>query len=210
MELRELKDMWQTKIEGDISTQQYTSEHINEIIMKTHLTVDKLHSTNIFWWKVSKISIAALVFMLLLNVILFVISPNDFGQFEHALPFMAVIGVFGLLSLWINYEQVKIFDMGGAANLRMGIESSIQQFKRFYFLSSLFNLVVLPIVFYSGILIAKMGFFKVKFSFSGELVWQSLIFTAITMLLGHFYYKKTYFRWLAELKMNLSELSQQN
>ena len=51
MELRELKDMWQTKIEGDISTQQYTSEHINEIIMKTNLTVDKLQQLLAKFWQ---------------------------------------------------------------------------------------------------------------------------------------------------------------
>ncbi|WP_207423067.1 hypothetical protein [Desertivirga brevis] len=208
MELHEFKELFEADSESKTLTDKYNTEKINSIIMKTNATVGKLHRTNTFWWNFAKVSTILLLLSLALNVITFLASPDKFPQMGKALPFLGIIAVFGLTSLWTYYEQLNIFDIGDSQTMKNAIETSIRRFKRFYLLMNVTYLVMLPPVFYAGSLLFQMGFHRVEFIFSLKEVLQSVILTAIAMGASHLYYKRNYFRRLSELKRNLNELDE--
>lgn len=206
MELNEFKAIWQSGFAQDKLTEKYNSEKINEIIMKSTITITKLHSTNTIWWNIAKISTLALIGSLALNIITFLVSPERFSKTHVVLPFFAIIALFSLITLWLYYEKVKIFEIKDALNMQIAIDTSIRRFQRFYIFSNIITMVMYPGVFYVGTLLIKMGFSNIHFVWNAKEVLRCVVLTVVVMGAEHWYHKKTYFKWLTELKNNLQEL----
>lgn len=208
MELDEFKDLWQTKARASSLTDSYNDEHINQIIMDTNSKLSALHGTNIFWWKFSKISTVLLLGILALTVTLFVIDPEIHAQLSIALPFIGIVTLCAVVSLGLYYQQARIFDLDGAVNIKMAMESAIRRFKRFYFLFNVANLIMLPVGFYIAALLIEKGFLHIEFVVDQNKALQSAALTVVTLAASHWYYKRKYFARLGAIRSALDELDE--
>lgn len=207
MELDDLKDSWQAYLRQEKKHEQTISEHLNEKKMNVSNTLSKLSSTTLYWWKFTKNVIILLFACLLLNIILFFIFPERFQNLEHALPVFGMVALFGLVTLWAYYEQVKIFDIADAANIKAALKSTMGRFKRWYLLTTLIYVIVFPLIYYIVVKVV-LQLFHAELSLLTEVGISGAL--SVTSLLGnHLYYKKTYFKWLQTLSDSLDELQEQ-
>ncbi|MEK6477509.1 hypothetical protein WJR50_08240 [Catalinimonas sp. 4WD22] len=204
MELDDLRNTWQAHLSQEKEHARPLSEHFNEKNMNVSNALSKLSSTTLYWWKLTKVSIILLFACLLLNVVLFFIFPERFQNLEHALPVFGMVALFGLVTLWAYYEQVKIFDIADAANIKAALKSTMGRFKRWYLLTTLIYVIVFPLIYYIVVKVV-LQLFQVELSLLTE-VSISGVMAVISLLGNHLYYKKTYFKWLHTLNKNLEEL----
>jgi hypothetical protein len=208
MELKEFKKIWNQELEKENSTTINTSEILNAILMNANSLMGKLNSTTLYWWKLARNTFTLLILVLLLNIGMFFLFPHKFQNLQNALPVYSTIGVFALSTLWIYYEKAKIFEVYDSNNLKQSIENVLKRFNRWYTLSTLFYIVVFPPVFYVIIKITLQSF-HATLPFKTE-IGYSLLLSIVSLIGNHLYYKRTYFKWLDNLKINLQELSEES
>lgn len=206
MELDDLKNTWQAYLRQEKEHSQPLSEHLNEKKMNVSNTLSKLSSTTIYWWKFTKNVIILLFTCLLFNLMLFFIFPERFQNLEHALPVFGMVALFGLITLWTYYEQVKIFDISDAVNIKAALKSTMGRFKRWYLLTTLIYVIVFPLIYYMVVKV-MLQLFHVELFLLTEVIISGVL-SVISLLGNHLYYKKTYFKWLHVLNKNLEELEE--
>ncbi|HOX81566.1 MAG TPA: hypothetical protein PLJ60_00150 [Chryseolinea sp.] len=204
MELDEFKTSWNKYLEEERNTKP-TSDHINTITMKISTTLETINEKTIYWWKFARNIMILLFIMLAANISFFILFPEKFQNLENALPVFGVLAVYALGILWVYYEKVKIFDIVDSKNIRCALEKAIRRFNRWYVLSTLLYVFLVPIMFYVVINIGAEAFLHRAFSLKTEII-ACAVMTVITLVGNHFYYKKTYFKWLALLETSLKEL----
>jgi len=208
MELKEFKQIWNQELEKENSTPINTSEILNDILMNTNSLMGKLNSTTLYWWKLTRNTFTLLILIILISIGMFFLFPNKFQNLQNALPVYSIIGVFALSTLWIYYEKAKIFEVYDSNNLKQSIENVLKRFNRWYTLSTIFYIVVFPPVFYVIIKITLQSF-HATLPFKTE-IGYSLLLSIVSLVGNHIYYKRTYFKWLDNLKNNLQELSEES
>ncbi len=175
--------------------------------MNTNNLVGKLNITTLYWWKLTRNTFTFLILVLLINIAMFFLFPSKFQNLQNALPVYGIVGLFALSTLWIYYEKARIFELNDSDSLRLSIEKTLKRFKRWYSLSTLLYVVLFPPVFYVIIKITLQSF-HVTLPFKTEIGF-SLLLSIVSLTGNHIYYKKTYFKWLGNLKNNLHELSEE-
>ncbi|WPP53020.1 hypothetical protein [Catalinimonas niigatensis] len=206
MELDDLKNTWQAYISQDQEHAQPLSEHLNKNKMNVSNTLSKLSSTTLYWWKFTKNVIILLFACLIFNVVLFFIFPERFQNLEHALPVFGMVALFGLVTLWTYYEQVKIFDIADAVNIKAALKNTKERFKRWYLLTTLIYVIVFPLIYFVVVKVV-LQLFHVEFPLLTEVSISGAL-SVISLLGNHLYYKKTYFKWLHTLSKSLDELEE--
>ncbi len=204
MELDDLKNAWQDYLTQEKETSQPISEHLNKKNMNVADTLSKLSSTTIYWWKFTRNVIILLFACLMLNVLLFFIFPERFQNLENALPVFGMVAFYGLVTLWAYYEQVKIFDIADAVNIKAALKNTKERFKRWYLLTTLIYVIVFPLIYYVVVKVV-LQLFHIELSLLIE-VGISGALSIISLLANHLYYKSTYFKWLHSLQQSLEEL----
>lgn len=204
MEIDEFKTTWNKYLE-DERKESLHSDYVNMITMKISNTVNKLNENTIYWWKFTRNVMILLFIMLAANISFFILFPDKFQNLENALPVFGVLALYAVGVLWVYYEKVKIFDIVDSNNIRNAIEKAIRRFNRWYILSTLLYLFLLPLMFYVVVNIGSEAFLHRSFPLNTEVI-ACAVMTIITLIGNHFYYKKTYFKWLDLLKNNLKEL----
>ncbi len=204
MELDEFKTTWNKYLEDERKEKPH-SDHVNTITMKISNTVNKLNENTIYWWKFTRNVMILLFIMLAANISFFILFPEKFQNLENALPVFGVLAFYAIGVLWVYYEKVKIFDIVDSNNIRNAIAKAIRRFNRWYILSTLLYLFLLPLMFYVVVNIGSEAFLHRSFPLNTEVI-ACAVMTIITLIGNHFYYKKTYFKWLDLLKNNLKEL----
>jgi hypothetical protein len=204
MELDEFKTSWNKYLE-DEGKNYSPSEHLNTITMKMSTTLNKLNDNTHHWWKFTRNVMILLFIILAANISFFILFPEKFQNLNNALPVFGVLAFYAIGILWVYYEKVKIFDIVDSNNIRTAIEKAIRRFNRWYALSTLLYLFILPLMFYVVVNIGGEAFFKRSFSLNTEVIFCAVM-TLVTLIGNHFYYKQTYFKWLSLLKSNLKEM----
>ncbi len=204
MELDEFKTSWNKYLE-DERKDKPPSEYLNTITMKMSNTLNKLNENTHYWWKFTRNVMILLFAMLAANISFFILFPEKFQNLNNALPVFGVLTIYALGILWVYYEKVKIFDIIDSNNIRTAIGKAIRRFNRWYALSTILFIFLLPLMFYVVVNIGSEAFLKKTFSLNTEVIFCAVM-TIITLVGNHFYYKKTYFKWLSLLKTNLKEL----
>ncbi|MDF9794901.1 hypothetical protein OKW21_000164 [Catalinimonas alkaloidigena] len=120
--------------------------------------------------------------------------------------FFGMVALFGLVTLWAYYEQVKIFDISDAVNIKAALKNTMGRFKRWYLLTTLIYVIVFPLIYYIVVEVV-LQLFHVELSLLTE-VSISGVLSVISLLGNHLYYKSTYFKWLQTLSESLDELQQ--
>ncbi len=204
MELDDLKNVWQNYLNEEKVDINNLLEPKHTHAMNVSDVLSKLSKTTIYRWKFTKNVIIILFSLLVMNISFFVLFPGKFQNLENALPVFGTVALFGLVMLLAYYEQMKIFDISDAVNIKAGLKSTIYRFNRWYILSTLVYVLIFPVIFYA---VVNMGFeiFHVALPFLTE-VTISGILSVIALVVNHLYYKRTYFRWLHTLNKNLDEL----
>lgn len=204
MELDELKTTWKKYLEME-RNERPPSEYVNMITMKISNTLNELNENTIYWWKFTRNVMILLFILLVTNISFFIFFPEKFQNLENALPVFGVLAFYAIGILWVYYEKVKIFDIVDSTNIRKAIEKAIRRFKRWYILSTLLYVFLLPLVFYVVVNIGSEAFLHRTFPLITEVI-ACAVLTILTLIGNHLYFKKTYFKWIELLKSNLKEL----
>jgi len=207
MELKDFKQIWNEELENESRVIINTSGMQNDILMNTNSLLGKLNRTTLYWWKLTRNTFTLLILVLLLNIAMFFLFPNKFQNLRNALPVYGIIGLFALSTLWIYYKKARIFEVNDSDSLKRSIENTLKRFNRWYTLSTLLYIVVFPPVFYVIIKITLQSF-HIILPFKTE-IGYSLLLSIVSLIGNHIYYKRTYFKWLGNLKNNLQELSEE-
>jgi hypothetical protein len=206
MELDNFKNIWKSQLERDINSNENVSEKIKGIIMKTTDILSELTYSNRYWWKSIKTTMILLLGITAINLVMFLLFPENFQHIKNPFPYYAIIASFAFISLGLYYFQLKIFDINISVDLRSAIENAIRQFNKFYLLYNMSYIILFPILFYF-ITKVTLQLFDINMTLSSGLFF-SVALTVICLLINHFYYKKKYFRRIIQLKINLKELNQ--
>ena len=207
MDLKEFKQAWNQEFEKEKKLTINTSGILNDIQMNTNSLIGKLNCKTLYWWKLTRNTYTLLIWVLVINMGMFFLFPDKFQNLQNALPVYGIIGLFALSTLWIYYEKAKIFEVNDSDSLRLSIENVLKRFNRWYAFYTLLYIVAFPAIFYVSIKIT-LQLFHVTLPFKTE-IGYSLLLSIVSLIGNHIHYKKTYFKWLDNLKRNLKELSEE-
>lgn len=202
MELDEFKTYWNMQ-EREIEKEKLTIEKLDSIIMKATTTLGEIQAKNVYWRKLGTFTCSMLVVIMLfyLGIQYFVTKQNQtFGQ---SVILVAIIIVFGLVSIWVYKKQEKIFELNPNENLREALKKTITNFKRFYVLFNVIYLFLFPAYYYAAIKLLN-----VFLPLSSNIIWLiSGALTLISFVGNHWYYSIHYLKRIKILEENLDELS---
>ena len=207
MELKDFKQLWNREPEKENRVITNTSEILNNILMNTNSLIGKLNTKTLYWWKLTRNTFTLLMLVVLLNIAMFFLFPDKFQNLQKALPVFGVIALFAFSTIWIYYEKVKIFEVNDSDSLRLSIENVLKRFNRWYALFTLLYIVIFPLLYYVIIKITLQPF-HITLPFKTE-AGYSILLSIVSLIGNHIYYKKTYFKWLYNLKNNLREISEE-
>lgn len=202
MELDEFKAHWKSGQDKQLSQQKYSPEIINNIVMNATNTLGQLHQKSIYWNKIGKPIFIVAIVVLLIDQALWLFFPHENKALGTTLPYILIMIVFMLVSLWVYNYQQQIFVTDPSENLKDSLRTIVIKFKRFYVWMNLIYLVLYPLYFY-----AAVKLFLEFLSFSNGTAWLiSGIVSVIFLIAGHIYYKMKYLDKVKALEANLMEL----
>ena len=206
MELEEFKKYWSEELEKEFQGHQHSPQHINEIIMKTRTTMDKIVKMNKFWLYVCYASVAFMGLATTAGIMEYQYHPEKFSP--DFIWYNLFLFVFILITTWLYYVQHKIFDLKSAdIDLRSAIEKSIGRFNDFYRLSFGMYAILFPFIFF--IVMSTLGNSLLPNLNTGLNILIAIILSGLSLWGNHLYYKKTYFTWINRMKSNLQELNEE-
>lgn len=206
MELNEFKDLWKADFEKETTGDKLTEEKLNKIMMKATTTLTKLNHSNLYWWKFTKYLVIVLLTVLLTKAATLTMGNNSTPLINSPILYLGLIALFGLTTLWMYYELVKIFEVTDISNLKLTIEIAIKRFKRWYLMVNLIYLLLLPLVFFAS-LRNVLPAYHIQLSVNTDLI-ITVAVSVFILIANHINFKFTYFKWLNSMQKNLDELSE--
>jgi len=202
MELDEFKTYWKSGQEKELDQQKYSTDTINSIIMNATNTLGQLHQKSIYWNKIGKPIFITAIIALLIDQALWLFWPSGNKALGTTLPFVLIMIVFMLVSLWVYNYQQQLFVVNPAENLKDGLKTIVTKFKRFYVWMNVIYLVLYPLYFY-----AVIKLFGDFLSLSATTIWMIVAAVSVIFLVaGHIYYKMKYLDKIKALEANIAEL----
>jgi len=204
MEIDEFRNIWKEVMEREVLASKTDQTKIAHT-MKANDTLTLMTEKTIRRWKFTRNAIILLFISIGTGLCGFIFYPEKFQNIEKALPVYLTIALYGLLTLWAYYEKVKIFD-GDALSIKSAITRTIGRFRRWYVLTTLIFIMIYPVIFMVVVsMIVQLTKRDIPFRFQIAI---SIVLAVVTLIRTHFYYKRTYFRWIKALQENLKELGE--
>ena len=213
MELDEFKAHWNEIQDKAFEQQRLTENKLNQIIMKTTVTLNQLYQKSAYWNKLSeticKILLGVLIPVSLIVLIKACIFPGKASHFNEALVqvgisfiYIAIIVTYCLVTMWVFRRQQQIFTRDNNDNIKNALAETITAFKKFYIKLNIIYLFLYPVYFYSVIKLL-MPYWKPS---ADTVLITCGILTIIFLVLGYVYYKIKYLNRIKLLSGNLKEL----
>jgi uncharacterized membrane protein YfcA len=207
MELDEFKAHWNSIQDNQLKQQKYTTEKLDHIIMNTTNTLNELQQKSISWNRIGKIIVTMMIGCFMIDLLLFYFLPNQGNMFSESLLYIAIMIIYGVVTIGIYEWQQQIFTMYDNENLKVTLRKTLSAFKRFYVVYNLIYFVLFPVYYYALIRFILLTVTIWKPSTNLILLISGLL-SIISLVGSHLYYKMKHGKKVKSLETNLRELEE--
>ncbi len=207
MELDEFKVYWQKIQEQENEQQKHTPETLKQLIMKTTNTLSEIQRKNIFWNNFAKAVCPALIAILLveLGINYFLPSSITGHSFLQAVPWVIIMVVFAIITMWASNKNEQIFNIDTSKNLKETLTKAISDFKRFQILSNAIYLFLFPAYYWAFIKLLLNPYLKLT---DHTTLWTCIVLTIVSYIGNFWYYMAKFHKRLKSMEANLKELGE--
>ncbi len=206
MELDEFKDHWNAIHDKEFQQQIISTQKIEQIIMNTTGTLDKLKEKSIHWNKVnielSKAAIGIYLVVLLIALIKVFYYQNKENNIIAIIVFIILLIVSTRFSKLMFKKQEQILSIFNAGNVYETLKKTITEFKRFYLKISIISLFFNFLMFF---VLIKLNMFHWNPSLQTTIIICGLM-TVVSFLVCHWYYEIKFLKTLRSLEANFKYL----
>ncbi|SDS45978.1 hypothetical protein SAMN05216490_1193 [Mucilaginibacter mallensis] len=207
MELDEFKVYWQKIQEQENQQQKHTPETLEQLIMKTTTTLSEIQRKNIFWNTAAKAVCPALIAVLIIELGITYFLPEALTghNFLQSTPWVIVMVIFALVTMWVSNKNEQIFNIDISKNLKETLTKAITDFKRFQIISNAIYLFLFPAYYCAMIKLFVVQFYKLT---TPAIVWICVALTILSFIGNLWYYMAKFHKRFKSLEANLKELGE--
>jgi len=207
MELDEFKVYWQKIQEQENEQQKHTPETLKQLIMKTTNTLSEIQRKNIFWNNFAKAVCPALIAILLVNLGINYFLPSSITghSFLQAIPWVIIMVVFAIITMWASKKNEEIFNIDTTKNLKETLTKAISNFKRFQIVSNAIYLFLFPAYYWAFIKLLLNPYLKLT---DHTTLWTCIVLTIVSYIANFWYYMAKFHKRFKSMEANLKELGE--
>jgi hypothetical protein len=207
MELDEFKVYWQKIQQQENEQQKHTPETLNQIIMKTITTLSEIQQKNIFWNNFAKAVCPALIGVLLINLGINYFLPSSITGhiFLHGIPWVIIMVIFAITTMWASNKNQQIFNIDTTTNLKETLTKAIRDFKRFQILSNAIYVFLFPAYYWAVFKLLLNPMLKLT---DHTTLWACVVLTILSYIGNFWYYMAKFHKRLKSMEANLKELGE--
>ena len=207
MELDEFKVYWQKIQQQENEQQKHTPETLKQLIMKTITTLSEIQQKNIFWNNFAKAVCPALIAILLVNLGINYFLPSSITghNFLQSIPWVIIMVVFAIITMWASKKNEEIFNIDTTTNLKETLTKAIRDFKKFQILSNAIYLFLFPAYYWAFMKLLLNPYLKL----TDHTTLRVCIVLTILSYIGNFwYYMAKFHKRFKSMEANLKELGE--
>jgi hypothetical protein len=207
MELDEFKVYWKKIQEQENEQQKHDTQTLEQIIMKTTITLSEIQRKNVFWNNYAKAVCPALIAVLAIELAISYFLPEALTghNFIKSTPWVIVMVIFALVTMWVSKRNEQIFTIDISKNLRETLTKAISDFKRFQIISNAIYLFLFPAYYCAMIKLFFVPYFAIT---TPTIIWICAALTILSFVANFWYYRVKFHTRFKSMEANLKELGE--
>jgi hypothetical protein len=182
MELDEFKVYWKKIQEQENEQQKHDKQTLEQIIMKTTITLSEIQRKNIFWNNYAKVICPALIGVLAVELAISYFLPEKLTghNFLQSTPWVIVMVIFALLTMWVSRKNEQIFTID-------------------------IYLFLFPVYYCAMIKLFFVQYFTLT---TPTIIWICVALTILSFIANFWYYRVKFHTRFKSMEANLEELGE--